>query len=99
MNKLLEKNAFVKVRDRRLCAYSLCSDDEDDDKEEACAGKKVPKGECTCMSFRLHVCLRILLACAELASPTSRRAFAWLCRAREEGTRHDSSPNVKNETL
>lgn len=43
VNKLLEKNGFVKVRDRRRGAHASCSEDEEESKDPG-AGQKVPKG-------------------------------------------------------
>ena len=43
LNKLMEKNGFVKVRDRSACSQQLLADSEDD-AEDVDSGSKCPKG-------------------------------------------------------
>jgi len=44
INKLLEKNGFVKIRDRSSSSQELVSDGEDSDENAADGGSKVPRG-------------------------------------------------------
>jgi predicted RNA binding protein YcfA (HicA-like mRNA interferase family) len=59
VNKLLEKNGFVKVRDRRRGPHAPCSEDDEESKD-AGSGKKVPKGSSLSSTSRsplaMHCC-------------------------------------------